>query len=95
MNNERLKRQIETETYSEGGALYWTKVKRPVPLDCFKDAGLPMPKGQEAAVEAHHAAVFARITPRQYTAEDMSEMRAAFGAGAQVVNVFTGQKINL
>jgi len=30
-----------------------------------------------------------------YSAEEMFEMRAAFGAGTEVVNVFTGEKISL
>ena len=36
-----------------------------------------------------------RNNKRPYSAEDMAEMRAAFGAGETVVDVVTGKKIRL
>lgn len=55
----------------------------------------------QAAREAEDAAFLAEYRARRSTpgpeelAETLAEMRAAFGAGAEVVNVLTGEKIKL
>lgn len=50
-----------------------------------------------AAREAEDAAFLAEYRARRSTPapEELAEMRAAFGAGAEVVNVLTGEKIKL
>lgn len=96
---KRLQAQLKTETYEKDGALFWSSVDRPVPMDVFKDARVEAPAGQKAAVEAHTSAFLAEyrknMADHQHSAEELCEMRAAFGPGATVVNVITGKETKL
>jgi hypothetical protein len=103
---ERLQAQLKTETYEKNGALYWSvgctwspPEDRPVPMDVFRDAGVEPPAGQQAAVTAHTDANLAAYRKAMEnhvpSAEEMFEMRAAFGPGATVVNVITGKETKL
>jgi len=50
---------------------------------------------QEAAHDVILEQLVAREKTRVYSAEDLFEMRAAFGPGASVVNVLSGKRIQL
>lgn len=102
----RLQEKIKTQTYEKDGALFWSVARtwnppqeRPVPMDVFKDAGVEAPAGQKAVVSAHEAANIAAYRKAMEnhvpSAEEMFEMRAAFGPGATVVNVLTGKRTKL
>jgi hypothetical protein len=96
---DRAKRLIEAETYEKDGALYWRSVDRPVPVDCFETAGLPIPPRQTEACSEHARAFIEAYRKSMenhvHSEEEMFEMRAAFGEGAEVVNVITGKRIKL
>ena len=91
--------RIQTETHEINGVLYWDSNARPVPVDCFEDAGLPVPSRQEQACEDHSNAFFAQyrkdMANHQPSDEELFEMRSAFGEGETVINVVTGQRIQL
>ena len=50
---------------------------------------------QEREVEVSSFLAAYRKNPPKHTAEDLYEMRAAFGVGTVVVNVITGQRTQL
>lgn len=69
-------------------------------LDELVNSGLITSDVRDASViarEADTAKFLAsyRANPPQPSAEELSEMRAAFGEGETVVDVFTGRKIQL
>jgi len=90
----RLRNNIETDTFEKDGAIFWN-MGNPVPVDCFEDAGLPVPSGQRAAIKAKLDAFLKDYNPGPPSDEELFEMRAAFGEGETVVNVITGRKIQL
>lgn len=100
---ERLQASLRDDTYTANGVLCWKSCRhqedRPVPLHVFQDAGVTPPPGQEAAEALYYerslADYRARMANHVYSEEELFEMRAAFGAGAEVVNVLTGRKIKL
>lgn len=74
---------------------------RPASKETMKQHGYPETQKQQEARDAHMDAFLkeyrtaqARRTPEQL-AEERFEMRAAFGKGVKVVNVFTGEEIQL
>lgn len=75
VNRLRIRISDETfEQYPEGGgqgreALYWKSNSQPVPVDCFRDAYLALPAGQQAAVDASIAAF---VSERQRAAQRRS-----------------------
>ena len=84
----------------QGGAIYvWKKSGNVVPPWFFTEKGIDMPEQQEAAHEESTARAIANYRKAMKNhkpgPEELFEMRAAFGPGAEVVNVITGQKIQL
>lgn len=89
----RYRSDLKTGTYEKADALFWTGVDRPVPMDVFKDAFVPVPSGQQAARTAHNDAFLAEYRKRANEQfERRLEMQAAFGPGEAVVDVITGQR---
>lgn len=96
---ERLRKSFIEDAYEDNGVLRWKSNDRAVPHWTFRDAF--------CTASAHHLEVEASeredfIT--QYCesqanhvpdAEELYEMRAAFGEGVTVVNAFTGRKTRL
>jgi hypothetical protein len=80
----------------DGGRVWrWTENGAVCPLDACREYRIPCdPSAQAAAREAEVAAFLAayRRNPPRVTAEQLAEMRAAFGTGARVVDVITGEE---
>jgi hypothetical protein len=91
--------KIVHDSYVVDGVFFWKSNDRPVPVDVFEDADLKVPTGQEAACDKATDAFLAeyRESMKDHvpSAEEMYEMRSAFGPGETVVNVFTGQRTHL
>ena len=97
-------RQINGEIFfGADGVVRWTSNNRVMPKDCreilshtvYRD--LYSEEASRAAEEAETAA-FLDSYRKSYTgpsAEERMEMEAAFGKGATVVNVITGERIRL
>ena len=92
------------ETYMDNGAVRWVSSDNAVPadiMDFWHEEGMVdvdtvkrTAEARSADAEKHIAAYIearANMTDEQ-RAEEAFEMRAAFGAGETVVNVFTGEK---
>jgi hypothetical protein len=62
---DMLRTRIERGTYTEGGILYWTANKRPVPMYVFHDADVEAPAGQAAASRAYAEAALAEYRQRR------------------------------
>lgn len=95
----RLRHQLKNETYWSDGALCWQSSKRPVPVDCFRDALVEAPEGQQEGCDREAAKSIASYRAQRaktgYSPEEIFEMQAAFGPGAEVVDIFTNAKIKL
>lgn len=95
----RLREQFRTAAYEDGGVLRWKSNDRCVPMHCFEDAFCEPPALQQETVRAEDAAAIAdyiaRNKGRQRSPEELFEMRAAFGEGATVVDVLTGDRTQL
>lgn len=94
--------RIRTQTHSrptEPGILRWNANDAVVPPHVYKDAGLECPADQRAAYEADLDVFLAEYRKAREnhvpSAEEMFEMRAAFGPGATVVDVITGRRTKL
>ncbi len=95
---DTMRGKIDADGYREGNVLYWKAVPgRPVPVHCFKDAGLVPTREQTDAYNDSTAKAIAsyKANQRPHTGEELAEMRAAFGEGETVVDVFTGRKVTL
>jgi len=100
---KRLQESLKTDTYVVDGILCWTSCRhqedRPVPMHVFKDADVEPPAGQKEACDAHTTKALAAYRKAMEnhvpSDEEMFEMRAAFGAGTEVVNVITGRRTKL
>ncbi len=101
----RIMDNLMNGTYTENGVLRWTSSNNVPPEDILELAdhiclGFDMAATQEARKQDVSNALAAYIeaqnnrTPEQI-AEEEAEMRAAFGPGETVVNVFTGKKVTL
>lgn len=94
----KLAGQIANETTKKDEAVFWNSNGAPVPADCFRDAGVPMPSGQRAALDRYYADVVGNYRQQQANmtkeerAERDAEARAAHGPGVVLVDVFTGRK---
>lgn len=100
---QKNREHIENDTYEKNGALYWSSCltwkvpeERPVPMDCFADAGMVPPAGQKSALNEYHTRVLGAYREAQKnhvpSDEEKFEMLAAFGPGVEVVDVITGRK---
>lgn len=78
------------------GVRRWRSNGAVIPTHVYKDAFVVCPPTQEAAydreVSESIAAYRRRMENHVPDAEEMFEMRAAFGPGQTVVNVLTGQR---
>lgn len=87
------------EAYTTDGLVWrWTSNDAVVPLDAAADYGIPVDQAaqrvaRDAEIQAFVAAY--RANPPQPSAEQLAEMRAAFGPGAVVVDVISGQRTQL
>ncbi len=95
----RSRAKFRNDAYEDDGVLRWKSNDRCVPLDVFRDAYCTPPAKQKETVDADTSAFLAEYrainTGRARSAEEMFEMRAAFGTGTTVVDVITGDKIAL
>lgn len=100
---ERLMGQSDNVKVEADGAIRWISSGNYVPEDCcekleyggFKfsrEATKAKREAQNAESIAEYRRKMANYKP---SAEEMSEMRNAFGAGTTVVNVFTGQRFRV
>lgn len=98
-NIERCRERMTDETYWKDGALHWSSNDSPVPPHVFRENFVTMPENQKPVYDAHTNKVLEGYrTFREehgYSEEEKAEMRAAFGPNANVVNVITGQRIEL
>jgi len=99
---DELGHTFYAEAYTEdGGKVWrWTSNNAVCPLDACVEYGIPCDMdAQKVAREKEIDKVLAdyrrRMENHVPSAEEMYEMRAAFGEGAEVVNVITGKKIKL
>lgn len=85
---------LDERTYEVAGILRWQANDHVVPPHVFETAGREVPQGQRDA-ERDEVAEFARQYRENQSAvasdEEMFEMRAAFGEGAEVVDVISGR----
>lgn len=96
--NKRLIDQVRNETYiDETGALRWLSSKNTVPDDVCEIAGVSdeVRELTRKANERDIDELRQSMMDKEYSEEELFEMRAAFGPGATVVNVLTGKKIKL
>lgn len=85
------------DSYDVGGVFFWRANHRPIPKMVFRENYVELTDAQAAADDAETAKVIAQIRANDAppSAEELFEMRAAFGPGASVVNVITGRKTQL
>lgn len=87
----------------EDGAVKWKRSGNYLPEDCveklsythFKFSPEATRKKRDAQTEQSLNAYRESRKNHSYSAEELFEMRAAFGSGATIVDVITGQKITL
>ena len=85
------------------GAVKWKSSGNYLPEDCveklsythFKFSPEATKKKRDAQTERSLKAYRESRKNHSYSAEELYEMRAAFGSGATIVDVITGQKIKL
>lgn len=100
-NRVRLEEALANpkSTEQRAGIWYWRSNGHVIPDSVWREAGLDAPDGQAEARAADVARDLARYreTMRNHVpdAEELYEMRAAFGEGAEVVNVITGKVTRL
>lgn len=93
---ERIRHRLsgDADVYEdEQGVLRWRVNQRVVASFVYDDAWADCPPVQASAYQAELDVFFAqyRSNPPRLTDEDAFEMRSAFGPGAQVMDVLTGQ----
>jgi hypothetical protein len=95
----RYHKNVANDTYRDldTGSVKWFSNNQAVPTDILEAAGV-----SDAIIEANEAERDREIDElresmmnKEYSEEELFEMRAAFGPGATVVNVLTGKKIKL
>ena len=96
-----VKHATEEATVDENGAIAWKSSGNYLPDDyCEKLEVAGFPFSREATGAAREAQVEVELAEyrknyRGPSEEDMREMRRTFGEGATVVNVITGDRIQL
>ncbi len=90
------------DTYrDEDGILRWKSSHRVPPQDCLEEMGLSDEDLHHCRLARDHeideflTAYRKQMEDHEHSAEELFEMRAAFGPGAEVVNVITGKKTRL
>ena len=95
---EKLRAQLAdpAEVETRDGVLYWRSNRAVVPPHVFRDAMVELPARQVAARDAAErkfiAAYRRQQKGRKPSAEELHEMRAAFGPGVTHVNALTGRR---
>lgn len=88
-------KMLDDGNYIEDGVLY-NRLGRVVSMELCREYGWTPPPGQEAAYSAYCQRVadeyHAARADAPVSAEEAFEMRAAFGPGVEVMDVFTGRK---
>lgn len=97
---EWAQKAIQNDTYvGPNGELRWKSNDSVLMLDTFEEAGIQPPANQamerDKDVDQAIAAYKAARMEHDYSEEELFEMRAAFGEGAEVVDVLTGHRIKL
>ena len=96
-----LRSKLQSDTFvTDDGAVHWNSNPQAVIApSLFREAYAEVPEGQQAAYERYlDAAVSDYVRHRQehgYSDEERYEMRAAFGPNETVVDVLTGERIEL
>jgi len=99
---EWLTKNLAEDSEIRDGVLYWKKANRVAPVDTAANA---VELGYQVDMDAHKRAreadvekslaAYRKARPRRPSAEELYEMRAAFGEGATVVNILTGERITV
>lgn len=100
---DKLAEQLKTEATYRNGVGIWNRSGNHLPIDVAEFAeylGLPIDlnkhqKAYDEATSEFFAEYRERMKNHKYSNEELYEMRAAFGAGTEVVNIITGKKIKL
>lgn len=99
--NGRLMGVLSSDAFSDDGGQTWHWVSNPrsfIPVEVCGEYGIPCDLSVQAAAREAEIDAFVAEYRRQDAepdAEQLCEMRAAFGPGATVVNVITGRKTKL
>lgn len=101
--SERTANQFDTDAYVKDGVVRWKSNNNIPPkdiLEFWQYLGKEFDYNKTLAVDEEETTVFfenyrKQQANRQYTEEELFEMRAAFGPGETVVNVITGKQIKL
>lgn len=83
----------DSEAYTDDGLVWrWCSNDAVIDIDICRDYGIPCDRAKQRQARSDQLdELLTAIVPHQPSAEEMFEMRAAFGPGVNVVNVFTGQ----
>lgn len=97
---EGRERLQENAYVDDDGVLRWKSKDNPVPVsvlerDLFLEVSDVQKRADDEDLERTLAEYREAEANREYTDEDLFEMRAAFGEGTSVVNVITGERIQL
>lgn len=99
-DHDKAREEFKLATVDAAGVVRWRSNGRVAPADCvlqFEEAGCPgvSVSASEAAREAELQSLFSqtRATGFRLSLEDALEARAAFGPGAELVNVLTGRRV--
>lgn len=98
---QRVVAEFETHAHVVNGIVLWHSTGLVPPqdvLDIWAAAGKPFDleasrREREAQTDAFLTVYRARQARRRPSAEERAEMRAAFGPGAEVVDIVTGRRI--
>jgi len=92
---------FSSEAYTDDGKVWrWVSNNACCPLDICPEYGIPVDveaqkKAREIDLDRELAEYRKAQKNRKPSAEELFEMRAAFGEGATVVNVITGREIKV
>jgi len=91
----KLRDKLASDTYVVNGVFHWNSNDAVVPPSTFKDAYLVATEAQVAARKIEVDAVIKDYIANYQgpSEEERFEMRAAFGEGETIVNVFTGTTV--
>ena len=91
--------RIFRDSHVDGDLRRWNESDNVVPPWVFEEAGMVVSSDYQLAYDEETARELAEYRERMMDyepgAEELFEMRAAFGEGETVVNVITGKKIQL
>ncbi len=96
-NETRIRQEANQD---ETGAWRWNSNGNYLFSNCLEDAGMDFDFTAQNTARANQVheqleEYQDRMQDHEYSSEELGEMRAAFGEGETIVNVFTGKKIIL